>query len=457
MKGDIASLEGKALQMAGKRTDFQTPTVLAKMKEILERRGAKIDPETGRVLLPVEMARENLENVSGRVTESNLVDQYGRKAEIPPADEATVNAAKGALSRAKVKESVAFGAVDGKRQYQWLADRYEELHAANKLGGVNLSDTLDFLDLFKSETEFGKIHKAPEQLQEAFGQLYNSAAQDRALNLGKVFNGTGLHEEKMYKEVYKKFTDNIDAHRQFSQIFENARAAGDFVKYNAPSAELLELLRDKVLGEGSEHWKRLRGEYLHDIIHKSTEPTTGIFSGQSFLSKLHGMPPDVKKALFKDNELKMMSSIARVSEKIPFADILTPEMKRALDVWASAMPGSFAVTKIRGLFAVVGKNYDALKYLESESFRKMELEALRGGDMVAVRQAANARKYLGDMVKRMNVVEVMRANKLVRLAIPMIPASTKAGFRVMKNRPMKDSASTSSGMPLWETPPEPEI
>lgn len=432
---DVGTVESVVRARAGKDTKFGLTNTLDSMKSVLEDFRATIDPETGKVTFPENVAEAEL----------GLMQEMGEEGARVAEAELLARAESG-------KTAAAFGQLGGKEDLIKMAKLYEELFAIDKTGGADIKTLLGYLDGFNFEGDLAKKIARPNELTETYRKFRNAAAQDRALAYEKVLKGSGLPEEDLFQDIYAKYHQNIDDHVRVLKIFDDQKSVENFIKRTGKQSETVETIA-KVLGTDSPAWSRYKGEFLYDIVRESTDASTGMFNGKRFIDILYKeVPEGARNQLFTKEELKQFATLARASQKLPYASFLNGEDKLAIGTLSGIGKDAFIGTRVKLALALTGRNAEAMDYLISDAIFD---QIRKAGTQSERNQLLAARRYMDDLVKQMQNVTVKRNGKLVKVLVPAVRNVIRKTPE-MKERILDKSMENAKETGVFLYPPDEE-
>lgn len=359
--------------------------------------------------------------------------QWDRLQEKMPPDMRSSPASRPVSSADQLSEKAstmhAFGSKNGEKTLQLFVDQYNGLLGAKNGadGGIALNTLMDFVDNYSHLSKYDKMNPGMYTPQEiaAFRQLRHAADGDRHQVFQQLFQGSGLPEEEIYQSAFKDYSSNIASVLQFRSQFNRQESASLFAKamVQPEQVERLEGLRS-ILGADSPEWHSFRGEAIANLIDKSILPSSGILNGSHLLENMNHLGKDVMNTLLSKEEQGVMKKMAIATQRIGYTDLLSNNDKDVLEYVVALSPlRQFETSRMKVLWAMIGKNKLAADYLLNEGFMSA---ASRAPDKAAQTSILRAKRFMSEMVSKMQVATIDRVDpktgvkKAIQIYVPTI-------------------------------------
>lgn len=266
-----------------------------------------------------------------------------------------------------------------------MADFLNRLTRETYAGGSSLDDTFKYMGRLDKLSQFDKVNPlSPSndaEVRNLYRQIRNAAGQDRNAAISQVYDGTGLPNEKLWKNAYDKYAQNIDAIGDFKAAFHSPQQkellVGTLLKSSNPDKlEMLDGMK-QVLGVDSPEWNSFRGSIYSELLGKFSKD--GSLNAGRLVSWMNDSAnKQYLKRVFSDEERGALNRMAIEAKELQKVDTnLGETLKSGIKKGLGAIMGMHdnPAEVVKDVLSVFGGNAKAINYLADEGFLEMAQQA----------------------------------------------------------------------------------
>lgn len=405
LEAPVSMVYDKATELMNEKGIKTVPVdnLLSKLKETLDEYGIKFG-KNGFASLPTGKVSSTV----SRDELSQVAELYGKDG-IAELERGGVEALNKSQAE-KAATTMAFGAENGDQTLKEMAEHYNSLLGAQRINkGVPMDTLRDFIEGYRNKLDLYKNIPKTGKEESAYLALKSAGMSDRNTMLNSLFEGSGLPEEKIWKQSFQTYASKIDDVLGFKTLFNKKESAEQFAKalVQPNNSERILKLKD-VLGDGSKEWNAFRGEWLSDFIGKHIDTNSGVLLTGELNKTVKNLGKETVDALLSKEEQVSMRKLIAKGNKIAFTDLLNQEAKaNIMDLLPITMISQYAPARVAGLWNLIQGKKAAADFLLDEGLLKAAAEASTKSEKNAILETMG---FMRDMVDKMQTAKVTKVN-----------------------------------------------
>lgn len=290
-----------------------------------------------------------------------------------------------------------------------LADYYNRIAGeANGQAGTPLKQVFSDIDNLSKLSAFDKSTPVNADVRSLYRQVRNAAAQDRNAAINDLYQGSGLPNEKIWKDSFDKYSGNIDAISDFQSMFhspqERELLVNTLSKSSTPQKnEMLDGMK-QVLGSESKEWNAFRGEVFSNLLERHTQNGVVDASGMAKFLTAPGNQPFITR-VFSNEEKGVMNKMLMETQRINRGAGLDERGKGIVKAGMELLShmGGKPIQVVKTMMGVLENNKEVVDYLVDDGFLEMAQTA-EGPE--AKRRILDAMRYADNLRSKMKIIDV---------------------------------------------------
>jgi len=323
---------------------------LTAMDDILTSQGAKIDPSTGKMVMP-----------DSPITIDGVL--------IAPE------------AKTAFRAGGFFGDQNGKRYLQGLVDDFNSLvDAQRSSGGINFNRLDQIIDKYQQLSKFDEKFNQSIDVINTFRNLQHAAGKDRNGYIVKGLKGTA--DESIVQKAFDDYSEVYSVVSPLRSKFDQVGTAEAFADALVRPNNAKEILALKTaLGPDSSAFKEFASAALDKKIIKHTDLVDGFLDARKFYDDLASLGPETLDAIGFDKTMMNKFKAAAIQfQRISMEELRTGPIKfdGALNLIRMVFGNQLSRNNARlnAVYNLTKSNSNLADYMANEGFLKMAKESV---------------------------------------------------------------------------------